>query len=301
MQCKPNYLLRYAIAASIILVLGLMSIPFYINNSVDVNPVTSVLGYWQVEKIKGNPTLSDKPLSSVDSIKEGEWIITDDSSEAVIKIEGIGDIYIEPKSKIKIMKNEQGENNVYLEYGTINTNLTKPSGNNIPFEVETVNGIVRDTKGGSYTFTMNDKGEGMIFVKDGIVNVVSNGREVNVVSNGRESVIPSGKVCIVQAVNGPGVPFGFNTSPQFKNAIMYYDENSGDLNAINNVIANSTSQDLVSLINLMPRVSPEVQNVIYSRVQSIAPNIRIPKDSIKFFGLENLNKVIEDCVESKTH
>lgn len=285
---KPNNYLKYAIAASVVLILGIFSLPFLFKKSVDLNSEGNVFGYWQVQKLKGNPTLSDKPLSALDSIREGEWIITDDSSEAMIKIDGIGDILIEPKTKLKILKNEDGENKVYLEYGTINTNLSNSVKSIAPFAVQTANGIIRDTKGGSYTFTMNEKGDGMIFVKDGIVNFVS---------NGKESVIPSGKVCIVQALNGPGVPFSVNTSPQFKNAIMHFDENSGDLSAINSVISTSGNQDLVSLINLMPRVSPEVQNVIYQRVQTLAPNVWIPKDSIKFFGLENLNRVIEECME----
>lgn len=285
---KPKNYLKYAVAASIVLILGIFSLPFLFNKSVDLNSEGNVFGYWQVQKLKGNPTLSDKPLATLDSIREGEWIITDDSSEAMIKIEGIGDIIVEPKTKLRILKNEDGENKVYLEYGTINTNLSNSVKSIVPFAVQTANGIVRDTKGGSYTFTMNENGDGMIFVKDGIVNFVS---------NGKESVIPSGKVCIVQALNGPGVPFSVNTSPQFKNAIMHFDENSGDLSAINSVISTSGNQDLVSLINLMPRVSPEVQNVIYQRVQKLAPNVWIPKDSIKFFGLENLNRVIEECME----
>lgn len=282
---KPYF--KYVVAACVIVFLGLVSIPFIYKSN--INPDATVFSYWQVTKVKGNPTVNNgNAMAFTDSIKAGDWIETNDSSRAVITIAGLGEITVEPKSKLTILKSEQGEHRVLLEYGTINTNFSEKSDK---FSIETKNSIARDNNvtGTAYTFSIDNKGDGMILVKDGSVTLES---------RGKEAVVPAGKICLVQAIAGPGTPFSVTASNEFRKALYAYDFEPHTTNAIYNVINTANETDMVSLINLIPRVNDEVKEQIYSKVSGyVAPPSYIVMDSLRYFDCEKLGEWIEKCQE----
>lgn len=286
-QSKGKPYFKYAVAVCVILFLGLVSIPFIYNSN--INPDATVFSYWQVTKVKGNPTVNHgNAMAFTDSIKAGDWIETNDSSRAVITIAGLGEITIEPKSKLTILKSEQGEHKVLLEYGTINTNFSQKSDK---FSIETKNSIARDNNvmGTAYTFSVDNKGDGMILVTDGSITLES---------RGKEAVVPAGKICLVQAVAGPGTPFSVTASPEFRNALYTYDFEPENTNAIYNVINTANKSDMVSLINLIPRVTDAVKEQIYSKVSGyVTPPSYIVMDSLRYFDCEKLGEWIEKCQE----
>lgn len=285
---RKSYL-KYVIAACIVVFLGLVSIPFIYRADTD-NPDATAFAYWHVTKVKGTPVINDgaKSIASFDSLKAGDWIETDDSSKAIITIAGLGEITVEPKSKVKILNSEKGEHKVLLEYGTINTNFSQKSEK---FSIETKNSIAWDNnpKGTAYTFSVDNKGDGMILVKDGSVLLES---------RGKESVVPAGKICLVQASVGPGTPFSVNASAEFRNALYTYDFEPSNTNAIYNVINTANNSDMISLINLIPRVNDDMKEQIYSKVSGVvAPPTYIIKDSLRYFDCEKLGEWIEKCQE----
>lgn len=284
-KAKPYF--KYLVAASIIVFLGLVSIPFIYNSS--ITPDATAFSYWHVTKVKGNPVINDgNAIAIIDSIKVGDWIETDDSSRAVLTIAGLGEVTVEPKSKFKILYSEKGEHKVLLEYGTINTNFSPKSDK---FVIETKNSVALDNNinGSAYTFTVDNKGDGMILVKDGSITLES---------RGKEAVVPAGKICLVQASAGPGTPFSVTASPEFRNALYTYDFEPGNTNAIYNVINSADRSDMVSLINLIPRVNDEVKEQIYSKVSGyVAPPPYIVMDSLRYFDCEKLGEWIEKCQE----
>ncbi|HEX2788527.1 MAG TPA: hypothetical protein VHP32_11570 [Ignavibacteria bacterium] len=286
---KGKSYLKYVIAACVVVFLGLISIPFIYRADTD-NPDATAFAYWHVTKVKGAPVINDgaKSIASFDSLKAGDWIETDDSSKAIITIAGLGEITVEPKSKVKILNSEKGEHKVLLEYGTINTNFSQKSEK---FSIETKNSIAWDNnpKGTAYTFSVDNKGDGMILVKDGSVLLES---------RGKESVVPAGKICLVQASVGPGTPFSVNASAEFRNALYTYDFEPGNTNAIYNVINTANNSDMISLINLIPRVNDDMKEQIYSKVSGVvAPPTYIIKDSLRYFDCEKLGEWIEKCQE----
>jgi hypothetical protein len=286
---KGKSYFKYIIAACVVVFLGLVSIPFIYRASTD-NPDATAFAYWHVTKVKGTPVINDgaKSIASFDSLKAGDWIETDDSSKAIITIAGLGQITVEPKSRVKILNSEKGEHKVLLEYGTINTDFSQKSEK---FSIETKNSVAWDNnpKGTAYTFSVDNKGDGMILVKNGSVLLES---------RGKESVVPAGKVCLVQASVGPGTPFSVNASAEFRNALYTYDFAPNGQNTIYNVINTANNSDMISLINLIPRVNDDVKEQIYSKVSGVvAPPTYIMKDSLRYFDCEKLGEWIEKCQE----
>jgi hypothetical protein len=238
--------------------------------------------FWPVIQLKGLTTVNSRIVNGRDSIKLGEWIETKDSGKAMLQIPGVGSIILEPNTKVKIVKTDTGEQRISLEYGTINANITTKPGT---FIVDSRSAEAIDL-GCAYTYSIDTGGNGLIYVKSGMV-------EMN--HDGRKSLVPAGKFCITKTGFGPGTPYRENTSPELKDALLKYDFGNGGHESVNTILKHATKGDAITLLNLLPKVDEENRSKVYERVSHFVPppkEYRYEYDSIPKMEYKDLHEWI---------
>jgi hypothetical protein len=203
-------------------------------------------------------------------------------------VAGIGSIVIEPNSKIRISRSDTGEHRIALEYGTIDANIAAAPKT---FFVDTKSAVAVDL-GCSYTLSVDSNGDGLLYVKDGLVSLQS---------GKRESLVPAGKFCITREGIGPGTPYSKNTSAELKKALIEFDFKNGGEKSVNVILKSAKKEDAVTLVSIIPRVEKEIQVKVYDRACSLSPPPRkIPEDSLRYFEFKHLNEWIEK-VQKEVH
>jgi hypothetical protein len=278
---KKNKYLKYAaisLIAAMILVALLPSL-FMNRNTPILDKVMTP--YWKVTNLSGITIVASNIIGTVDSLKPGDWLETKDSSRAVLDVPGLGSVTIEPNTKLKIVKSDTNEQRISLEYGTINANINaKPR----TFYVDSKSATAIDL-GCSYTYTVYQNGDGILYVKQGMVSLQA---------HGRESLVPEGKFCLAKPGIGPGTPFRENTSAALKDALIKYDFEKGGEKEVETILKNAQRSDVVTLINLLSRVDEANKTKVYYHISHYAPPPKnIPKDSIPRIDIQDLNEWIQ--------
>ena len=247
----------------------------------------SIPTYWKVNKTSGSPSLKNedknvlRSINEIDSFTTGEWVLTDNSSSAEIQAAGVGSIKLEPGTKVKFINSGDGGNKIMLQSGTIEAVIyAKPR----TFSVETRSATAIDL-GCSYTLTVSDNGDGVLYVKQGLVALEA---------HGRESLVPAGKFCISKEGFGPGTPYSPGTSSNLKNALMKFDFKNGGDKSVRIILKNAKKNDAVTLLNLLQRVDEASKSPVYDRLTEFVPPPKpYPPDSIPMFNPDELTKWIE--------
>jgi hypothetical protein len=282
-QDRPSARNRYMKYAAITLIAAMILIALLPSLLTDKNAVKMDIfkTSWPVINIKGVTTIDSKLFYGNDSLKIGDWLETKDSSRAKLEIPGIGSVMVEPNSRVKIVRSDNNEHRIEVDYGTINADI-----NSAPrtFFVDTKSATAIDL-GCEYTLTIDKTGDGILYVKEGMVSLEQ---------NGRQSLVPAGKFCMSKTGIGPGTPFRKNTSEELKNALIKYDFGEGGSEALNTILKYAKKSDAVTLVNILPRVDNDSKSKVYARVSEfVPPPRRIAHDSIPFIKIDQLNEWIE--------
>ena len=249
------------------------------------NSMTDGYSNWQLINLTGNATVNGVKASKLNL---GDILETDGTSSVVLKFTDGGNITIEPNSKIRLVTSDNNESRVEVISGTVNTdNKIKPG----KIVIESNNVKVRDN-GADYTFNVDDKGNGIVYVKDGKVSFISN--------NNRQAYIPEGNFCYSQPDKGVGTPFRKESKPEFQQALYTYDFGNNKVpEAVYSVLANSNVEDAYSLVNLLPRLDNNKKYMVYNKLsKNGATPSMIKLDSLKDFD-ENDAKVWIDEINPK--
>jgi hypothetical protein len=179
----------YASAFAALVVIGM--IIFAVKNFKFENPVLTkqdsygLPSYWKVTSLSGTPFISEEAMAKLDSIRDGEYIVTNDSSRAELFITDIGKVLVEPNTKAYDSKGKRRKNKLSVIYGTIDADMKKVQE---PVHVELPSAIAMDD-GGSYKVTVDGSGDGLFYVKSG---------QVEVVSGNKQSVVPAGSLVMTK-------------------------------------------------------------------------------------------------------
>lgn len=257
------YRFRYAFAAlTVFFVVSVIYLSVKNLNLGDISitqqDVFGMPTYWKVTNLDGTPYISNEAMAKLDSIRDGQFIITNDSSRAELYIADIGRVIVEPNTKLMIIKGEDGKNRISVEYGTVDAQM-KPVPDPISFVLPSA--IAYD-QGGSYKLTVDSTGDGLFYVKEG---------KVEVVSGDRQSVVPAGSLVMTKNGVGVGTPFSANSSSVFKKALYNFDFGSCDLSCVTTIVNEATSFDAVTLVNMLPKVDQDLKDKVYSKAIVIAP------------------------------
>lgn len=217
---------------------------------------------WDVARLEGAPKVGSNRIGETGRLAVGEWLETDDSSRARINIGTIGQVQVEPNTRIRLVETRLTEYRMALARGTIHATIWAPPGQ---FVVDTPSAVAVDL-GCAYTLQVDDKGAGLVYVTFGWV-----GFELK----GRESFIPAGAFCATRPSIGLGTPYFKDASEAFRAALEQLDFGRGNPEAraaeLGVVLAESRKRDALTLWHLLSRLSDAERDRVYDRLAALVP------------------------------
>jgi len=239
---------------------------------------------WEVSRLAGTPRIGRKTIGGNEGnarLGVGQIIETDNQSRAILNAEAIGQIEMEPDTRLRLLTMAANRKLIALDRGTIHAHIWAPAGQ---FVVETPSAVTVDL-GCAYTLHVDDSGAGLLRTSLGWVGFTL---------NGRESFIPAGAACTTRPRVGPGTPYFEDTSPEFRAALARFDfedntpeQRAGDLAII---LARSRKRDALTLWHLLARVDAGQRVIVYDRLKYIAP----PPAGVTKQGILRLNQPMLD-------
>src|SRR5271155_3386110 len=227
-------------------------------------PATTVAG-WDVSAVEGTPRIGRTTIGGKEGTSRlgiGQMLETDRQSRASLQADDIGQIQVDPSTRLRLLSMGSGLKRIALDRGTIHTYIWAPPGQ---FVVDTPSAVTVDL-GCAYTLQVDDSGAGMVRTSMGWVGFKL---------NGHESFIPAGAACATRPKVGPGTPYFEDASAEFRAALARLDfedrtvqQRADDL-AI--VLAESRKRDALSLWHLLARVEEGQRLLVYDRLVKLAP------------------------------
>ena len=210
-------------------------------------------------------------LDGVTSLPVGGWLETNDQSTARIRVADIGEVRVEPRTRLRLAATRTGDHRLQLARGTLHATITAPPGQ---FFVETPSSTAIDL-GCAYTLTVDDEGAGLVTVTLGWVGFEW---------RARESFIPAGFMCATRPAIGPGTPYHMDTAAAVRTALDTIDFRIGapDVGAaVTTVLAASGERDEVTLWHLLTRVPIGDRDRVFDRLAQFVP----PPDGVTREGI----------------
>lgn len=223
---------------------------------------------WSVEQIQGMPLVDDQRVQQTGQLHIGDWLETDNTSKARLTVGSIGEVEVEPNTRLKLVQSNLTNHRIALQEGTIHATIWAPPR---LFFVETPSALAVDL-GCAYTLVVDKTGASFLHVTSGYVALEF---------NGRESVIPAGAMCATRPGYGPGTPFADDASELMRTALMHYDFDHGGSLALRSVLGESRKADALTLWHLLKSTEDSDRELVYDKLTAIAP----PPDDVNREGI----------------
>jgi len=239
---------------------------------------------WDVSAVEGTPRLGQKAISGQDGSSRlgvGQTLETDLQARARLRADEIGQIEVEPGTRLRLLDMGSGLKRIALDRGTIHTFIWAPPGE---FVVDTPSAMAVDL-GCAYTLQVDDTGAGLVRTSLGWVGFKL---------KGRESFIPAGAACVTRPRVGPGTPYFEDASSEFRSALTRFDfedstsEQRGTDLAI--VLAQSRKRDALTLWHLLSRVDEPQRAIVYNDLAKFIP----PPSGVTQTGILRLDQPMLD-------
>ena len=234
-------------------------------------PEVASLPAWQFETISGTPKVGS--ASSADRLAVGDFLETDASSRARIMVADIGNVEIEPNSRVKLVGTKSTEHRLSLELGALQAKISAPPR---LFIVDTPSAVAVDL-GCEYKLEVDKAGNSTLSVTRGFVALER---------GGRESIVPAGAVCITKRGKGLGTPFSADTSDDFRMALERFDFSNGGSRAVSDMLDHRDFYDMFTLWHLLSRVQKADREKVYN---ALAGYVK-PPAGVTLDGILNLDK-----------
>lgn len=231
---------------------------------------------WQVARLEGTPRVGSAALETTGTIRVGQQLVTDATSRATIAIGIIGQVNVEPNSRLRLMKATMTDHRLALDRGTIHARIWAPPR---LFFVETPSATAIDL-GCEYDLAVGEDGSGVLHVTSGWVALEH---------EGRESVVPSGAMCITRPGHGPGTPFEEDAPEKLRRALEQFDFEEGRTSALETIMAEARAADAMTLWNLVFRAGMEDRGKVYDRLVNLVTE---PEGVTREGVLEGNNRMI---------
>jgi hypothetical protein len=221
---------------------------------------TRSVASWEVARLDGQPRIGSTALAGTGRIAAGQTLVTDHASRARVDVSTIGEVTIDPNSRMKLVETRDGHHRLALDRGTLHAKITAPPGQ---FIVDTPSARATDL-GCAYTLHVDEDGSGIISVTAGWVAFER---------NGIESFVPAGASARTDPQRGPGTPRYDNESEAYRDALDEFDD--GDParrhDALQRVLQYGGNGDAVTLWHLIPRVDPSDRGRVIDALADQAP------------------------------
>src|SRR6186713_2026766 len=120
---------------------------------------------WDVARLDGRPRIGSTTVAGTGRIAVGETLVTDAASRARVDVSTIGEVTIEPNSRMTLVATRDAHHQLALERGTLHATISAPPGQ---FIVDTPSARATDL-GCAYTLHVDEDGSGIIGVTAGWV------------------------------------------------------------------------------------------------------------------------------------
>ncbi len=217
---------------------------------------------WEVVSLEGTPRIGSETISESGRLAVGQWLETDSSSRARISIGVIGEVQVDPNTRIRLLKARVNDHRLALVRGKMHAAIWAPPR---LFSVETPSAVAVDL-GCTYTLEVDKAGISFLHVTSGWVAFET---------EGRESFVPAGALCETRPGIGAGTPYREDASEAFRLALTRLDfgERSADgrLLALDAVLAQAEKDDAFTLWHLLSRVRAGERSRVFDRLQVLVP------------------------------
>ena len=237
---------------------------------------------WSVTVHSGRVQIGSSYTTDTGRLAVGEWLVTDQTARARIGVGMIGQVEIDPNSRVRLLEARMTENRLELERGRLQASISAPPR---LFFVNTPSAEAIDL-GCAYTLEVDDAGNGSVRVTSGWVALVR---------DGRESYVPRGARCNMRFDVGPGTPYFEDASDKFRRALREFDfEKSGD-EALQTILREARARDTFSLWHLLDRVNESQRGPVFDRMVALAglPS-GITKESVMRLDRKSLERWKEE-------
>jgi len=213
---------------------------------------------WDVTRLAGRPLIGATPLAASGRLHVGEWVETDDSSRALIAVGRIGQVEVQPETRIQLVAATATDHRLALARGTIDAKVDA-----VPrmFFVETPAGTAIDL-GCAYTLQTDSLGKGLLHVTGG---------EVEFQTGQLSARVPLGALTQIRPTVGPGIPYVEDAPEPLIRALVAFDFANGGARATRNALAVARAQDALSLWHLLQRVDRALRGLVYDRLAALVP------------------------------
>jgi hypothetical protein len=248
-----------------------------------VKPVASVRSSWDVARLMGAPRIGSSLVGDKAKLGVGQWLETDTNSRAQISVSDIGQVEIDPNTRVRLVETKPTEHRLELAEGRLSARISAPPK---LFFVDTPSGVAEDL-GCAYSLEVDKAGNSLLRVTMGWVSLQL---------KDRESVVPAGAACATKPGIGPGTPYFEDASQTFRAALarVDFDHDSlirGNMTPLEIVLASARIRDTLTLWNLLPRVSGADRSLVYDRLAKLVP----PPPGVTREGILKLNQQMLDA------
>jgi hypothetical protein len=235
---------------------------------------------WDVARVEGSPRVASGRMGERGRLGVGEWLETDASSRAEINVANIGQVEVEPNTRVRLVETRLTEHRLELERGTLHARIWAPPR---LFFVNTPSAVAADL-GCAYTLEVDDAGRGLLHVTSGFVALET---------DARESIVPAGAACLTKPGAGPGTPFFEDAPEEFVESLAKLDFQN-DRGSLDAVLAGARERDTLTLWHLLSRVVADDRARVYERLAALSP----PPEGVTREGVERLDSTTLDAWRS---
>jgi hypothetical protein len=234
--------------------------------------------FWEVARLNGAPRIGSSRMDEKGRLAVGQWLETDSDSRAKIDVGSIGEVEIDPNTRVRLVETKATEHRLELAHGKMSAKIWAPPR---LFFVDTPAGVAADL-GCAYTLEVDNQGAGLLHVTAGGVALQL---------KDRESMVPAGATCATRPGTGPGTPYFDDASPNFRLALSKLDFGTAvDIPELKSpldvVLAESRQRDTLTLWHLLGRVESDDRVRVYERIAAFTP----PPDGVTREGVLQLNE-----------
>ena len=210
-------------------------------------------GAWVVESVEGSVRVGGNQISDKGSLAVGKALETGSSSRATVKVAMIGEVALDPNTRVRLLRTQVTEHRLALDHGRIHAKILAPPR---LFFVNTPSAEAIDL-GCEYTLEVDAAGRGLLHVTLG---------EVLLVRGDREVYVPRFAMCEMWPGIGPGTPFFEDASETFVRLLERFDfENGGD-DVFKALLAEARERDTFTLWHLLSRVEGDQRVQVLDRM-----------------------------------
>jgi len=220
---------------------------------------------WNVARIEGAPQIGARLVTAEHGntkLRVGQTLETNATSRASISDENLGEVKVDPNSRVRLLQSDDKRKRIRLDVGTIHAMIWAPPGQ---FVVDTPSAVAVDL-GCAYTLQVSPDGSGTIRTTLGWVGFHL---------NERDSFIPAGAICATRPHVGPGTPYFEDAPEALRGALVELDfaaatEETRRM-ALKVVLSQARPRDGLTLWHLLFRTQGTDRGLVYERFAALVP------------------------------